>query len=98
QSENFPLHPVDIATSLKAPVLGLYGGDDPGIPLNTVEQMRAALAQASASNPAAQKSLIEVYPDAPHAFNADYRASYRADTAKDGWLKCLAWFKSNGVA
>jgi carboxymethylenebutenolidase len=98
QSENFPLHPVDIAASLKGPVLGLYGGDDPGIPLNTVEKMREALAQASVLNPAAKKSLIEVYPNAPHAFNADYRASYRADAAKDGWLKCLAWFKSNGVA
>lgn len=98
KSDNFPLHPVDIATSLKGPVLGLYGGDDPGIPLDTVEKMRQALAQAGTSNPAAKKSMIEVYPQAPHAFNADYRASYRADAAKDGWQKCLAWFKSNGVA
>ncbi len=98
KSDNFPLHPVDIAASLKGPVLGLYGGDDPGIPLDTVEIMRQALAQAGASNPAAKKSIIEVYPQAPHAFNADYRASYRADAAKDGWQKCLAWFKSNGVA
>lgn len=98
KSDNFPLHPVDIAASLKGPVLGLYGGDDPGIPLETVEKMRQALAQAGMSNPAAKKSMIEVYPQAPHAFNADYRASYRADAAKDGWQKCLAWFKSNGVA
>jgi carboxymethylenebutenolidase len=97
KSDNFPLHPVDMAASLKGPVLGLYGGDDPGIPLDTVEKMRQALALAGASNPAAKKSMIEVYPQAPHAFNADYRASYRADAAKDGWQKCLAWFKSNGV-
>lgn len=97
KSENFPAHPVDLAASLKAPVLGLYGGDDPGIPLNTVEQMRQALAQAT-DNPAAKASVIEVYPDAPHAFHADYRASYRADAAKDGWQKCLAWFKQHGVS
>lgn len=98
KSDNFPLHPVDIAATLKAPVLGLYGGDDPGIPLDTVELMRQALTLASATNPAAKKSMIEVYAQAPHAFNADYRASYRADAAKDGWQKCLAWFKSNGVS
>lgn len=97
KSDNFPLHPVDIAASLKAPVLGLYGGDDPGIPLNTVEQMRQALALAT-TNSAAKDSKIEVYAQAPHAFNADYRASYRADAAKDGWQKCLAWFKAYGVA
>lgn len=98
KSDNFPLHPVDIAAALKAPVLGLYGGDDPGIPLDTVEQMRQALALASASNPAAKKSMIEVYPQAPHGFHADYRESYTPDASKDGWEKCLAWFKSNGVA
>ncbi len=93
-----PRNPVDIAAELKAPVLGLYGGVDTGIPLDTVEKMRAALTAASATNAAAKASRIEVYPDTPHAFHADYRESYRAGPAKDGWDKCLAWFKQNGVA
>jgi carboxymethylenebutenolidase len=59
--------------------------------------MRAALAQAASKNAAAKNSLIEVYPDAPHAFHADYRESYREGPAKDGWNKCIAWFKKNGV-
>jgi carboxymethylenebutenolidase len=98
KTEGNPLHPVDIAAELKAPVLGLYGGADAGISLESVEQMRAALAQAAPKNPAAKASLIEVYPDTPHAFHADYRATYREGPAKDGWEKCLAWFKKNGVA
>jgi carboxymethylenebutenolidase len=98
KTENSPRHPVDIAADLKAPVLGLYGGADTGISLESVEQMRAALAQAAPKNPAAKASMIEVYPDAPHAFHADYRATYREGPAKDGWEKCLAWFKKNGVA
>ena len=89
-----PKHPVDIAKELKAPVLGLYGGADSGIPNDTVEKMREAL---KAGSPAAQKSRIDVYPDTPHAFNADYRPSYRKDQAEDGWKKALAWFKANGV-
>lgn len=96
KSANFPAHPVDLAKDLKAPVLGLYGGKDDGIPLSTVDQMKQALAAASA-NPAAQKSRFEIYPDAPHAFHADYRASYRKDAAQAGWKACLDWFKSNGV-
>ena len=92
-----PLHPVDIAADLKAPVLGLYGSADTGIPLDTVEKMRQALAAAAATNPAAKASRFEVYPDAPHAFHADYRETYRAGPAADGWTKCLAWFKQNGV-
>jgi carboxymethylenebutenolidase len=76
-------------------MLGLYGGADGGIPLATVEQMKAALAGGSA---AAKKSEFVVYPDAPHAFNADYRPSYRKEAAEDGWKRCLAWFKANGVA
>jgi carboxymethylenebutenolidase len=56
------------------------------------------LAQAAAKNPAAKASMIEVYPDAPHAFHADYRATYREGPAKDGWEKCIAWFKKTGVA
>lgn len=92
-----PLHPVDIAADLKAPVLGLYGAADTGISLETVEKMRQALAAAAATNPAAKASRFEVYPDAPHAFHADYRETYRAGPAADGWAKCLAWFKQNGV-
>jgi carboxymethylenebutenolidase len=92
-----PLHPVDIAAQLHAPVLGLYGGADTGISLESVEQMRAALAKAAPTNLAAKESVIVVYPDTPHAFHADYRESYREGPAKDGWAKCLAWFKKNGV-
>ena len=98
KTENSPRHPVDLAADLKAPVLGLYGGADTGISLESVEQMRAALAQVALKNPAAKASLIEVYPDTPHAFHADYRATYREGPAKDGWEKCLAWFKKMGVA
>lgn len=90
-----PKHPVDVAGSLHAPVLGLYGGADTGIPLASVERMKAALAAGSA---AAKKSEFVVYPDAPHAFHADYRPSYRKDAAEDGWKRCLAWFKTHGVA
>ncbi|QKM65280.1 carboxymethylenebutenolidase [Polynucleobacter tropicus] len=98
KTEGNPRHPVELATELKAPVLGLYGGADAGISLESVEQMRAALAQAAPTNPAAKASVIEVYPDAPHAFHADYRATYREGPAKDGWEKCIAWFKKTGVA
>ena len=90
-----PAHPVDLAGKLNAPVLGLYGGQDTGIPLDTVEKMKAALAAGSA---AAKQSAFVVYPDAPHAFHADYRPSFRKDAAEDGWKRCLAWFKANGVA
>ena len=98
KTEGNPRHPVELAADLKAPVLGLYGGADAGISLESVEQMRAALAQAASKNPAAKASMIEVYPDAPHAFHADYRATYREGPAKDGWEKCIAWFKKMGVA
>ena len=77
------------------PVLGLYGGDDSGIPQDSVEQMKKALATGSA---AAKKSEFVVYPGAPHAFHADYRPSYRKEAAEDGWKRCLAWFKAHGVA
>lgn len=89
-----PGHPIDLVGKLTAPVLGLYGGQDAGIPLETVDKMRAALSQGSA---AAKRSQIHVYPDAPHAFHADYRPSYRKDAAEDGWVRCLAWLKANGV-
>jgi carboxymethylenebutenolidase len=98
KTEGNPKHPVDIAADLKAPVLGLYGAADTGISLESIDQMRAALAQAAPKNPAAKACEFEVYPDAPHAFHADYRATYREGPAKDGWEKCVAWFKKNGVA
>jgi carboxymethylenebutenolidase len=87
-------HPVDAAANLKAPVLGLYGEKDTGIAQDTVEKMKAALAAGSA---AAKTSEFVIYPDAPHAFHADYRPSYRKDAADDGWKRCLAWLESNNV-
>jgi carboxymethylenebutenolidase len=90
-----PKHPVDIAKDLHGPVLGLYGAADTGISLESVEKMRAAL--KAAGTPAATKSEIITYPDTPHAFNADYRPSYRKEPAEDGWKRALAWFKANGV-
>ena len=89
-----PKDPIDIVKELHGPVLGLYGGADTGIPQESVEKMRAAL---NDGNSAAKKSEIKVYPDALHAFNADYRPSYRKEAAEDGWKLCLAWFKANGV-
>ncbi len=90
-----PRHPVDIAAGLKAPVLGLYGSADTGIPLDTVDKMKAALA---AGSPAARASQFVVYPDAPHAFHADYRPTFRKEPAEDGWQRALAWFRQHGVA
>ncbi len=94
ESELTPKHPVDIAPILKAPVLGLYGEKDTGIPLDTIDKMKAALKNGSA---AAKASEFVVYPDAPHAFHADYRPSYRKEAAEDGWKRALAWFKAHGV-
>lgn len=94
-----PLQPLDLAARLKAPVLGLYGGQDQGIPLSTVDAMKSALAQAAAQgNAAARDSEFVVYPDAGHAFHADYRPSYRAQAAQDGFARALAWFRRHGVA
>jgi carboxymethylenebutenolidase len=90
-----PRNPVDIATQLRAPVLGLYGGADPGIPLDTVDKMKAVLATGT---PAARASQFVVYPDTPHAFHADYRPSYRPGPAEDGFQRALAWMRSNGAA
>lgn len=91
---NNPKHPVELAAMLKAPVLGLYGGQDTGIPLTSVNNMKEALAQSAAKgNPAAKACEFVLYPDAPHAFHADYRASYRAGPAADGFARALAWFK-----
>ena len=90
--ELHPKNPIDVAASLHAPVLGLYGGADQGIPLDSVERMRKALAAAH------RPSEIVVYPDAPHGFHADYRPSYRQDAASDGWKRLQLWFKKHGVA
>lgn len=94
-SELTPRHPVDVAAKLNCPVLGLYGAADGGIPLDTVDKMKAALA---AGNEAAKASQFVVYPDTPHAFHADYRPSFRKGPAEDGWARALAWFKTHGVA
>ncbi len=90
-----PIQPktaTDVAADLKAPLLGLYGGQDTGIP---VADVQAAAARARAAGKTVE---IVVFPDAPHGFNADYRPSYRKETAEDGWKRMLAWFKQHGVA
>ncbi|WP_028994090.1 dienelactone hydrolase family protein [Azonexus hydrophilus] len=93
-NEFTPRHPTDLVGELKAPVLGLYGGVDTGIPIETVDAMEAALKNGS---PAAKASEIVLYDNAPHAFHADYRPSYRKEEAEDGWRRMLAWFRQNGV-
>jgi len=90
--ELHPKHPVDLAAQLKAPVLGLYGGKDTGIPQDTVEKMRAAIKAADG------KSEIIVYPEAGHGFNADYRPGYDKQAAQDGWNRLKQWFKKYGAA
>jgi carboxymethylenebutenolidase len=87
-----PQHPIDLVKELKAPVLGLYGGADAGIPTDTVERMQQALKEAG------KPSEIILYPDTPHGFFADYRQSYRKEQAEDGWKRLLEWFKRYGVA
>ena len=91
-SEMSPKNPIDVVKDLHAPVLGLYGGADAGIPNDTVDKMREALKAAGG------KSEIRTYPDMPHGFHADYRPSYRKAAAEDGWKRLLAWFKQHGVA
>ena len=83
---------VDLVAQINAPVLGLYGDADAGIPVDTVTKMEDALAAAG------KKSKIILYPDAPHAFHADYRTSYRKEAAEAAWKELIAWFKANGVA
>lgn len=87
-----PKNAIDLVKDLKAPVLGLYGGADAGIPNESVDRMRAAL--KAAGNP----SQIITYPDTPHGFLADYRPSYRKDAAEDGWRRLMEWLRDNGVA
>jgi carboxymethylenebutenolidase len=94
-TEATPAHPVSLVRNLKAPVLGLYAGQDPIVPPEAREATEAELAAGGA---AARSSRIVVYPDAGHAFFADYRASYREHDARDGWQRCLAWLADHGVA
>ena len=88
-----PLTPIEVTDKLNAPVLGLYGGADTGIPLNDVERLRAGLLAFGKD----KESMIHVYEGMPHAFHADYRPSYRKEAAEDGWKRMLAWFKKHGV-
>ncbi|WP_377703330.1 dienelactone hydrolase family protein [Pseudoduganella sp. UC29_71] len=88
-----PLHPIDVADKIKAPVLGLYGAKDTGIPVESLDKMKAALAAAGNT-----KSTFVVYPNSGHAFHADYRPSYNEADARDGFARAVAWFKANGVA
>jgi len=87
-----PKMPIDVVKDLKVPVLGLYGGLDTGIPLDTVQRMQDELKKGKS------KSEIVVYPNAQHGFNADYRPSYNKEAATDAWAKMLDWFKKNGAA
>lgn len=87
-----PKAPVEVAGELKAPVLGLYGEADQGIPVATIEQMREAVKKAG------KVAEIVVYPEGPHGFHADYRPSYRKQMAEDGWKRLLEWFKKYGAA
>lgn len=86
-----PRQPMNLVKSLKAPVLGLYGAEDQGIPVEIVEMMQDDL--KAAKNP----SEIVIYPDAPHGFHADFRASYRQGAAQDGWKRMQEWFRKHGV-
>mgnify|MGYP003602396076 FL=1 len=95
KNELQPTYPIDLVAKLKAPVLGLYGGKDTGIPQESVDAMKVALKSGSA---AAKGSEFVIYPDAPHAFHADYRPSYREQVAQDGWTHMLSWFQKQGVA
>jgi len=90
-----PRFPADVVSELKAPVLGLYGAKDQGIPVATVQQQAQAL--AASSNHAAKASSIHIYPEAGHAFFADYRPSFHQASAEDGWKRALDWFKKHQV-
>ncbi len=87
----WPKSPMQLAPEMKAPVLGLYGGADTGIPVAQVEQMKAALAENK------KTAEFKIYPEAPHGFHADYRGSYRKEAAEDAWKQAEAWFKRYGV-
>jgi carboxymethylenebutenolidase len=91
KNEAQPTMPIDYAKDLKVPVIGLYGGLDTGIPLDSVQRMQEELKKGKS------KSEIVVYPNAGHAFNADYRPSYNKQAAEDAWAKMLDWFKKHGA-
>ena len=90
-TEMTPRHPIDVVDQINAPVLGLYGGADAGIPNDTVDKMNAALKEKG------KPSMIHLYPDMPHAFHADYRPSFRKEAAEDGWKRATEWFRKHGV-
>ena len=92
QTQFTPRHPIDVAQHLKVPVLGLYGAKDTGIAMDTVQRMQAALDKGNS------RSTIHVYPESGHAFHADYRPSFNAADAQDGWNRALAWLRKHGVA
>jgi carboxymethylenebutenolidase len=87
----WPKSPMQLASEMKAPVLGLYGAEDQGIPVAQVEQMKAALAAAG------KTAEFHIYPGAPHGFEADYRPSYRKEAAEDAWKQMQAWFRKYNV-
>jgi carboxymethylenebutenolidase len=87
-----PKNPIDLVNQLKAPVIGFYGGKDTGIPQESIVQMRDALLTAK------KVGNINVYPEAQHGFNADYRQSFNDAAATDAWKKMLAFFQQKGVA
>lgn len=86
-----PTMPIDIAKDLKVPVIGFYGGTDQGIPVASIEQMRAELKKGKS------KSEINVYDKAGHGFHADYRPGFNKEASEDAWQKLQAWFKKNGA-
>ena len=91
QKAIWPKSPTQLAPDMKAPVLGLYGEADAGIPVAQVDAMKAALQGAN------KTFEIKLYPAAPHGFHADYRPSYRKEAADDAWAQMTAWFKKHGV-
>jgi carboxymethylenebutenolidase len=92
RNEITPLHPIDIADQLGAPVLGLYGGQDKPVALEATQRFHAALVGARSA------SVVYEYPGIPHAFHAHYRGTFREDAAEDGWMRMLSWFRHHGVA
>jgi carboxymethylenebutenolidase len=92
KTDQTPESPLDLAAQINVPILGLYGGADAAIPMSQIEEMREKLKAAG------KPSEIVVYPDTPHGFNADYRASYRPRQARDAWKRMGLWFKDHGVA
>jgi carboxymethylenebutenolidase len=90
-SEAMPVNVLAAAKDVKEPVLGLYGAEDQGIPVDQVKELESALKAAG------KTTEFKIYPGAPHGFHADYRASYRKEAADDAWAEMTAWFKKYGV-